>query len=139
MATLRLFLYDTAGPELSRLREGDVPRWARRLYSAYGFEVANAPLSRVVHALSEEMGQRLSNLAVLLGKVEQMGWQVRLQEDHLLVYSGLSAERSEELLDEAGVLTVARRLAPSSDRGGIGWNELGEPETGPVSRRRSGT
>lgn len=132
MATLRLSPYDAAGPELSRLREGDVPRWARRLYSAYGYEVADVPLSRVVHALSEELQRRLASLAVLLSKAEQMGWNVSLQEDHLLLHSGLSPERSEQLLEEAGVLTVARMMAPAGERGALPWDELEEPETGPV-------
>jgi hypothetical protein len=121
MATLSLKLYGPADQELARLQEADIPRWAQRLYGAYGYRVADVPLSKVVYALSEDLHLRLHSLSVLLTRVEELGWTVRVGEDLVLLYSGLSPERSEALLEEAGVLTVARLLAPRDERGRLLW------------------
>jgi hypothetical protein len=121
MATLSLKVYGPAGRELTRLHESDVPTWARRLYGAYGYGVADVPLSKVVYALSEDLHLRLQSLSVLLARVEEMGWTVRLGEDLILLHTGLSPERSEALLEDAGVLTVARLLAPRDERGQLLW------------------
>lgn len=121
MATLRLDLYGPPGEELARLSGERVPRWAGRLYMAYGHRPPDVPLSRVVHALSEEMGTRLHALSVLLDKAEEMGWHVRIEGDHAYLTTALEPDRSEDALDRAGVLSVARLLAPAAGDGGLDW------------------
>lgn len=123
MATLRLDVYATLLEELDRLSGDEAPRWATRLYTAYGHPPPDVPLSLSVHALSEGLQLRLKSLSVLLDKAEDMGWHARVEEDHIMLSTGLPAERSEDLLERSGVLTVARFLAPAGPGGELAWGE----------------
>ena len=121
MATLPLRVYASLGEELAALREGEVPRWALRLYGAYGYAQSDIPLSMAMQALSQALHHRLQNLAVLLARAEDHGWTIRVDGEQLLLNTGLPPERSEELMEEAGVMTVARLLASNGEGGGLRW------------------
>jgi hypothetical protein len=136
MATLRINVYGPVPGELDRLRTGDVPRWARRLYGAYGYQVDDAPLSRSFQALGEDLRLRLKGLAVLLARAEELGWLAQVEADHVLLHTGLEQGRSEELLEEAGVLTVARALGRRNDRGELGAS-IAPPSGSPSSLSRA--
>lgn len=127
MATLILRAYEPPPLELRRLREGPVPRWALRLYDAYGYQVENVPLSKVVNALSEELRLRLESLSALIAGAEELGWLVEPREDGFWLSTGLPWERSEQLLEEAGLLIVARALGPADGDGRLAWGAR-EPE-----------
>lgn len=122
MATLRMSIYETADAELASLSGERAPRWARRFYGAFGYTAAEAPLERTVHALGMELRERLNALSVFVNKVHAMGWAVRVEGGELIVSSGVTPERSEALLERAGVLVVARTMSRSDEEGRLLWD-----------------
>ncbi len=121
MATMRLRLYQRPLEELRQTVEGDVPRWVQRIYQSYGRTVADAPLSACVEALAEGLGSRLAHLALLLRKCESHGWTVTVDEDTLLVHTGLDIERSRRRLEDDGVWILAQQMAERGPDGEVAW------------------
>ena len=122
MATLRMLIYEPAEAELAFLSGELTPRWARRFYGAFGYSAAEAPLERTVQALGMELRERMSALSVFVNKVRDMGWAVHVEGGDLIVSSGLAPERSEALLERAGVLVVARTMSRCDDDGRLLWD-----------------
>ncbi|HEX4214684.1 MAG TPA: hypothetical protein VIA06_15305 [Candidatus Dormibacteraeota bacterium] len=121
-------IYESPEAELEALSGERAPRWARRFYGAFGYPPDEAPLERVVHALGMELRERLSALGLFVNKVRGMGWAVRVEGGELVVSSGLAPERSEALLERAGVLVVARTFGRSDDDGRLLWDVALEEE-----------
>ncbi|HYS02807.1 MAG TPA: hypothetical protein VET82_10665, partial [Candidatus Eisenbacteria bacterium] len=76
MATLKLALFGAPRDELARTVDGEVPEWIERLYVSYGTTAESAPASASVRALGEDLGFRMRKLAVLLDKMEALGWRI---------------------------------------------------------------
>lgn len=121
MAAFRLAVYETLSDEVRRTVEGTVPRWVLRIYESYGREAADAPLSASLEALSEGLAERLNTLSLALRKMEDRGWDVRLDGDLLRVASALSRAATVEALQTDGVWTVVRELAVKDEAGEIAW------------------
>lgn len=121
MAAFCLRLYDTPDAELRRTREGDVPRWVRRVYGSYGSDVAGAPLSASIEAVAEGLAGRLAALALAVRKMERRGWSVTLRGDRLLVASDPTVAATVAALEADGVWTVVRELAVPDGAGGPRW------------------
>jgi hypothetical protein len=86
-------------------------------------------LSKVVSALSEELHLRLESLSALIAGAEELGWLVKVEGSGVVLHTGLPWERSEQLLDEAGLLIVARALASVDGDGNLRWGaQEGEPQ-----------
>jgi hypothetical protein len=133
MATLALMAYDPPPAEMDRLRGSEAPRWARRLYSAYGYGVEDVPSSKVLSAVGEELHLRLESLSALIAGAEEMGWLVRFQGGTVVLHTGLPWERSERLLEEAGLLSVAHALVSREGHERLPWGVVETEEHEPAA------
>jgi len=122
MATLKLALFGTPRDELARTVDGEVPEWIQRLYASYGTTAEAAPASASVRALSEDLGFRLRKLAVLLDKMEALGWRIEPRQWDLLAHTDLDALAAQAQLEQAGVWIIARQHAPLDAQGNVRWN-----------------
>jgi hypothetical protein len=122
MATLKLALYGTPRDELARTVDGDVPEWIERLYASYGTTAERAPASASVRALGEDLGFRLRKLAVLLDKMEALGWRIEPRQWDLLAHTDLDDGAAQAQLEQAGVWIIARLHAPLDAQGNVRWN-----------------
>jgi len=122
MATLKLALFGAPRDELARTVDGDVPEWIERLYASYGTTAERAPASASVRALGEDLGFRLRKLAVLLDKMEALGWRIEPRQWDLLAHTDLDDLAAQAQLEQAGVWIIARMHAPLDAAGNVRWN-----------------
>ena len=122
MATLKLALFGTPRDELARTVDGDVAEWIERLYASYGTTAESAPASVSVRALGEDLGFRLRKLAVLLDKMETLGWRIEPRQWDLLAHTDLDDLAAQAQLEQAGVWIIARMHAPLDAQGNVRWN-----------------
>lgn len=122
MATLKLALYDPPRDELARTVDGDVPEWIQRLYASYGTSADRAPASASVLALAEDLGFRLRKLALLLAKMEALGWRIEPRQWDLLAHTQLDDRAAQVQLEQAGVWIIAKAHAPLDAQGNVRWN-----------------
>lgn len=122
MATLKLDLYGAPRDELAQTVDGDVPEWIERLYQSYGTSSAMAPASASVLALGESLGHRMRKLALLLAKMEGLGWSIRPRKWDLLASTDLDEASAAAQLEAAGVWIIAREHAPMDDQGNVRWS-----------------
>ncbi|HYM49259.1 MAG TPA: hypothetical protein VET65_01690 [Candidatus Limnocylindrales bacterium] len=122
MATLKLGLFRTPRDELAATVDGEVPEWIERLYRSYGTSSRTAPASASVEALGEALGQRLKKLALLLRKMEALGWSIEPRRWELLAFTELSEAEAQAQLEAAGVWIIARQLAPAYRDGSVRWS-----------------
>ncbi len=122
MATLKLGLFTTPGDELAQTVDGEVPAWIERVYQSYGTTAAAAPASTSVLALSESLGFRLRKLALLLSKMEHLGWSIRPRRWGLLATTDLSEADAAGQLEAGGVWIIAREHAPTDAEGNVCWS-----------------
>lgn len=122
MATLKLGLFGTPRDELASTVDGDVPEWIERLYQSYGTTAEVAPASVSVMALGESLSVRLRKLALLLSKMEAMGWTIEPRRWHLVASTNLDEVEAERQLDAAGVWVIARQHAPLDKDGNVRWS-----------------
>ncbi len=122
MATLKLALFGTPRDELARTVDGDVPEWIQRLYASYGTTAETAPASASVRALGEGLGFRLRKLALLLDKMEALGWRIEPRQWDLLAHTDLDDLAAQEQLEQAGVWIIARQHAQLDAQGNVRWN-----------------
>jgi hypothetical protein len=109
MATLRIRLYDPPDEELARL-VSDRPSWVERLLESYGASFDRPSASGLVEALSEEVGRRLSSLAMVMRTAEERGWTVELTDGAAVISTGLAPDSARRAFEEAGVWHLVRRL-----------------------------
>lgn len=121
MATLRLALFGTPRDELADTVDGEVPEWIHRLYASYGTTAETAPASASVHALAEHLNHRLKKLALLLSKMEGLGWQIKPRKWELVAHTKLDAIAAQAELEAAGVWIIAREHAPVDEQGNVRW------------------
>lgn len=121
MATLKLELFDAPRDELAATVDGDVPDWMQRLYRSFGTTAEAAPASASVEALGEELGHRFKKMALLLRKMEAMGWWIEPQCRHLLAHTVLTEPEAQAQLESAGVWIIARQHAPIDKDGNVRW------------------
>ena len=122
MATLKLGLFKTPRDELADTVDGDVPEWIERIYQSHGTTATSAPASVSVLALSESLGFRLRKLALLLAKMEGLGWSIRPRHWDLLATTDLGEADAAAQLENAGVWIIAREHAPRDERGNVRWS-----------------
>ncbi len=122
MATLKLALFGTPRDELAGTVDGDVPEWIQRLYASYGTTAETAPASASVRALGEGLGFRLRKLALLLDKMEALGWRIEPRQWDLLAHTDLDDLAAQAQLEQAGVWIIARLHAPLDAQGNVRWN-----------------
>ncbi len=123
MATLKLGLFGTPSDELAQTVDGEVPEWIERVYQSYGTTAAKAPASASVLALSESLGFRLRKLALLLSKMEDLGWSIRPRKWDLVATTGLNEADAAAQLEAAGVWIIARQPAPMDEAGNVRWSK----------------
>ena len=122
MARLKLGLFGTPRDELAATVDGEVPEWIERLYESYGTSAERAPASASVMALGESLGFRLRKLAVLLSKMEALGWAIEPRRWDLLASTDLSEDEAQAQLENAGVWIIARQHAPVDKDGNVRWS-----------------
>jgi len=122
MATLKLAPFGTPRDELARTVDGEVPEWLHRLYASYGRTAGTAPARAPVRAPSEDLGFRLRKLAMLLDRMEALGWQIEPRQWDLLAHTDLDDVAAQAQLEEAGVWIIARLHAPLDAEGNVRWN-----------------
>jgi hypothetical protein len=123
MARLKLGLFGTPRDELADTVDGDVPEWIDRIYYSFGYTHENAPASASVLALSEGLHQRLRKLAMLLGKMENLGWSIEPRRWDLLASNPeLDDFQAQAQLEAAGVWIIARMHAPLDEQGNVRWS-----------------
>ena len=122
MARLKLCLFGTPRDELAGTVDGDVPEWIERLYESYGTTAGSAPASASVLALGESLGHRLRKLAVLLKKMEALGWSIKPRRWDLLASTDLNEVEAQAQLEAAGVWVIARQHAALDKAGNVTWS-----------------
>jgi hypothetical protein len=122
MATLKLELFGRPRDELAATVDGEVPEWIERLYRSYGTSSRTAPASASVEALAEALGQRLKKMALLLRKMEALGWWIEPREYDLLAHTDLDEADAQAQLEAAGVWIIARQHAPLEADGRVRWS-----------------
>jgi hypothetical protein len=108
---IHLRVYGRPFAELDRTVGARVPRHIQRLYESYGADVANPPLSASMEAVAEGLGHRLLGLALILRKTEARGWQASVEDDTLVIHTGIGAEEVRAQLEEDGVLSLLQEFA----------------------------
>jgi hypothetical protein len=122
VATLKLGLFGTPRDELAATVDGDVPEWIERLYQSYGTTAEVAPASASVLALGESLGVRLRKLALLLARMESLGWAIEPRRWHLVATTDADELEAEAQLEAAGVWVIARQHAPLDRDGNVQWS-----------------
>jgi hypothetical protein len=122
VARLKLGLFGIPRDELAATVDGEVPEWIERLYQSYGTSADRAPASASVLALGESLGFRLRKLAVLLSKMEALGWAIEPRRWDLLASTDLSEDEAQAQLEDAGVWIIARQHAPVDKDGNVRWS-----------------
>ncbi len=122
MATIKLGLFGTPRDELAATVDGDVPEWIERLYASYGTSSAAAPASASLEALGEALHHRLKKLALLLGKMESLGWSIEPRRWDLLAHTDLDEGAAQAELEAAGVWIIAREYSPADPHGNVRWS-----------------
>jgi hypothetical protein len=121
MATLKLGLFESPRDELAATVDGEVPDWMQRLYRSFGTSAETAPASASVEALGEELGHRFKKMALLLRKMEALGWWIEPQRWDLLAHTTLTEPEAQAQLEAAGVWIIARQHAPHDKYGNVRW------------------
>jgi hypothetical protein len=119
---LTLGLFGTPRDELAETVDGDVPEWVERLYQSYGTTADSAPASASVLALGESLAYRLRKLALLLSKMEALGWTIAPRRWTLVASTRLDEIEAEAQLERAGVWVIARQHAPQDKQGNVRWS-----------------
>ena len=122
MARLKLGLFGTPRDELAATVDGEVPEWIERLYLSYDTTAESAPASASVLALGESLGFRLRKLAVLLSKMEDLGWSIEPRRWDLVASTELDELEAQAQLENAGVWIIARQHAPVDKDGNVRWS-----------------
>ena len=122
MATLKLELFGRPREELAATVDGEVPEWIERLYRSYGTSSRTAPASASVEALGEALGQRLKKMALLLRKMEALGWWIEPRGHELIARTDLDEADAQAQLEAAGVWIIARQHAPVGPDGRVRWS-----------------
>ena len=122
MARLKLGLFGTPRDELAATVDGEVPEWIERLYLSYDTTAESAPASASVLALGESLGFRLRKLAVLLSKMEDLGWSIEPRRWDLVASTELDELEAQAQLENAGVWIIARQHAPVDRDGNVRWS-----------------
>jgi hypothetical protein len=122
MARLKLGLFGTPRDELAATVDGEVPEWIERLYDSFGVSSENAPASASVLALGESLYYRLRKLALLVAKMEALGWTIEARRWDLVASTELDDIEAEQQLDAAGVWIIARQHAPVDREGKVRWS-----------------
>ena len=122
MARLKLGLFGTPRDELAATVDGEVPEWIERLYLSYDTTAESAPASASVLALGESLGFRLRKLAVLLSKMEDLGWSIEPRRWDLVASTELDELEAQTQLEDAGVWIIARQHAPVDKDGNVRWS-----------------
>jgi hypothetical protein len=108
---LRLRIFRTPSGELARTVGERVPRWIQRLYESYGVDLADPPLSASMEAVAEGLKHRLEGIALVLRKAEARGWKAVVEDDLLVIYTGIGGEEVQAQLEEDGVLTLVQEFS----------------------------
>jgi hypothetical protein len=123
MARLKLGLFGTPRDELADTVDGDVPEWIERIYFSFGYSSENAPASTSVLALGEGLYHRLRKLAMLLSKMESLGWTIEPRRWDLVASNAeLDDLQAQAQLEKAGVWIIARLHAPLDEQGNVRWS-----------------
>jgi hypothetical protein len=122
VARLKLCLFGTPRDELASTVDGEVPEWIERLYESYSTSADSAPASASVLALGESLGHRLRKLAMLLKKMEALGWSIQPRRWDLLATTELDEVEAQAELEAAGVWVIARQHAPLDKAGNVTWS-----------------
>jgi hypothetical protein len=122
VARLKLGLFGTPRDELAATVDGEVPEWIERLYLSYDTTAESAPASASVLALGESLGFRLRKLAVLLSKMEDLGWSIEPRRWDLVASTELDELEAQAQLENAGVWIIARQHAPVDRDGNVRWS-----------------
>ncbi|HYS29486.1 MAG TPA: hypothetical protein VEQ12_08280 [Candidatus Limnocylindria bacterium] len=72
--------------------------------------------------MSKDLGFRSRKLAVLLDKMEALGWRIEPRQWDLLAHTDLDDVDGQAQLEQAGVWIIARLHAPLDAQGNIRWN-----------------
>jgi hypothetical protein len=108
---IHLRVYAPPVVELDRTVGDRVPRWIQRLYESYGADLDNPPLSASMEAVAEGLLHRLEGLALILRKAEARGWKAAVEDDTLVIYTGIDEEEVRAQLEEDGVLSLVQEFA----------------------------
>lgn len=123
MARLKLGLFGTPRDELADTVDGEVPEWIERIYYSFGHTSKDAPASTSVLALSEGLHHRLRKLAVLLAKMENLGWTIEPRRwDLIATNPELDDFQAQAQLEAEGVWIIARIHAPLDKEGNVRWS-----------------
>lgn len=128
--SLRMRLFDTPEEELRACMHPPWPRWMRRLYGleskerpAVDPEEGEVTASAALSALKARLAHRLELLSWICGALEDQGWQIQLQDDHLVATRTAVPEHAREQLDAAGIAGPLLAVCELDERG---WPRLYE-------------
>lgn len=110
-STLRLRIYSSAAEELDRTSGADVPRWIERLYLSHGEDPGRPSVASAMEALAEGLHHRLSGLTLVVRKAERRGWRCVVEDNLLLIYTGLPDAAVREAMEADGVWALVQRYA----------------------------
>ncbi|MDQ6747692.1 MAG: hypothetical protein M3010_06250 [Candidatus Dormibacteraeota bacterium] len=108
---IRLRVYGRPAAELDRTVGDRVPRWIQRLYESYGADVTDPPLSASMEAIAEGLMHRLGGLALILRRAEMRGWKAEVDDDTLVIYTGIGEDEVRAQLEDDGVLSLVQEFA----------------------------
>lgn len=108
---IHLRVYARPAEEVGRTVGERVPRWIQRLYESYRADLANPPLSASMEAVAEALGHRLEGMALILRRAEARGWKAAVEDDMLVIYTGIDDDEVRAQLEEDGVLTLVQEFA----------------------------
>lgn len=112
MASFSIKLYDGPLDELSALLgHNPRPRWVEHMLVLRGRTPEEPSTGALLEVLSEAVHRRLVEISLIARKAEMRGWTVRIEGAHALFSSDVSAEATQEALEEDGVWHLVRYLA----------------------------
>jgi hypothetical protein len=121
---IHLRVYSAPSVELARTVGDRVPRWVQRIYESYGADLGDPPMSASMEAVAEGLLHRLEGLALILRRAEARGWRAEVEDDMLVIYTGISDDEVRRQLEEDGVLSLVQEFAirdsdpPGAEEGG---------------------
>ncbi|MFN2465789.1 MAG: hypothetical protein ABR598_05920 [Candidatus Dormibacteria bacterium] len=108
---IHLRVYSAPSVELGRTVGDRVPRWIQRIYESYGADLTNPPMSASMEAVAEGLLHRLEGLALILRRAEARGWTASVDDDQLVIYTGIGNDEVRRQLEEDGVLALVQEFA----------------------------
>jgi hypothetical protein len=120
---VRLHMYSSPAFEVERALKPPWPRWMRRLYELERFRGAADPaegevsMSAAIGAVGTRIRHRLELVSWCVAALEEIGWEVSMDGDHVVATKVTLPELARIELEEHGIYGPMSKVCDLDERG----------------------